>query len=177
MGVPTSDNSPMGRIKALEQQVKRLLLQFPDQFDPDDQVHDAQGNLVMGSDIDAGVGLLRPRLAWSTSTPASATVVTSTTWVEAYTVTGRRQNNRLEIRLSAAASGSGVTGQVRAIIAGTATVLPDTLTEVPDGDTVTPFWVIDVPGAYDEWVSIEVQAQRTSVSGSITVRPYGAQGD
>lgn len=176
MALPTDDDSPMGRIKKLEQLVKKLMLQFPEAFDPDDQVHDAQGNLVMGSDIDAGVGLLRPRIGWNTSTPGSVTTVTAAAWVEAYTLTGRKQNNRLEVRFAAVTSGAGVTGDVRAIVSGTATVLHAPVS-IPSGDSISPTWVLDIPGDYDDWVSVEIQCQRTSGSGSIAVRPYGAQGD
>lgn len=176
MAIPTGDDSIGGRLKLLEDQYRRLALRFPDQFDPDDQVHDAQGNLIMGSDIDAGVGLLRPRIGWSTSTPASVTTVTAMSWVEAYTLTGRKQNNRLEVRFSAVTSGAGVTGDVRAIVSGTATVLHAPVS-IPSGDSISPTWVLDIPGDYDDWVLVEIQCQRTSGSGSIAVRPYGAQGD
>lgn len=108
------------------------------------------------------------------TTPANQVTVTSATWVEVFTLAGLRQNSSWEIRFTATCE-PGTTGQVRAIVAGTATELQVPV-DVGDGQSLPADWVIPVPGAVDDYTVIEIQAQRTAGTGVFTVRPYSVVG-
>lgn len=104
------------------------------------------------------------------TTPAAQVTVTSATWVEVFTLAGVRQNATWEIRFTAACA-VGTTGQVRAVIAGTSTELQAPV-DVLDGQTLQADWPLTVPGALDDYVVVEIQAQRVTGTGAFTVRPY-----
>jgi len=145
MGVPRNNTSPAERLKALEQELGRLR------------------SYLAVNGVDATI-----------STPGSAVAVTSATWVEAFTVAGPRLFAAWVVRFNATCA-VGTTGQVRAVIAGTSTVLQDAV-DVADGTTLPAAWTLDPPGNFDDYTVVEIQAQRVTGSGSITVRPYSAAG-
>jgi hypothetical protein len=175
MGVPLDNRSIAQRLKNLESDLARLrqaLATFGG--DPDDQIHDPLGNLIFGSDVDAGSGILKPRLSSSLTTPGLTTTITSTTWVEAFTLAGRRQNATWEVRFNATCD-AGTTGMVRAVLAGTSTEL-HAPAAVPDGDTLAGAWSLALPGAWDDYVLVEIQGERVTGSGNLRVRPYSVAG-
>lgn len=175
MGVPLDNRSIAQRMKALESDMAKLRAQLATfGGDPDDQIHDALGNLIFGADIDAGSGILKPRLSATSTTPGNSTTITSASWVEAFTLAGRRQNATWEVRFQATCD-SGTTGSVRAVIAGTSTEL-HAATAIADGDSYAAAWSLALPGAWDDYVLIEIQGERTSGSGNLKVRPYSVAG-
>lgn len=175
MPIPRQDATIGQRLKQLEDELARLRGVMADGgSDADDQITDPLGNLLFGADLDAGQGILKPRMGATITSPAAATVVTSTSWVEAFSIAGRRQNAAWEVRFAATCD-AGTTGEVRAVLAGTATVL-HAATPIADGDTLTGAWTLDLPGIYDDYVIVEVQAERLTGSGNIRVRPYSAAG-
>jgi hypothetical protein len=145
MGVPRSNTSPAERLKALEQEIGRLR------------------SYLAVSGVDATI-----------STPASAVTITSATWVEAFTVAGPRLATNWVIHFNAICA-VGTAGQVRAVIAGTSTILFGPV-DVGDGVTLPAAWTLDPPGNFDDYTVVEIQAQRVTGSGSFTVRPYSAAG-
>lgn len=175
MGVPLDNRTIAQRLKALEGDMARLRAQIATfGGDPDDQIHDALGNLIFGADIDAGSGILRPRLSATPTSPSSGSTITSSTWVEAFTLAGRRQNATWEVRFQATCD-SGTTGSVRAVISGTTTEL-HAATAIADGDSYAAAWSLALPGAWDDYVLIEIQGERTGGSGNLRVRPYSVAG-
>lgn len=145
MGVPRNDTTVAQRLKALEQELGRLR------------------SYLAISGVDATI-----------STPASAVTITSAVWVEAFTVAGPRLATNWVVRFNAICA-VGTAGQVRAVIAGTSTVLQDAI-DVADGTTLPAAWTLDPPGNFDDYTVVEIQAQRVTGSGSFTVRPYSAAG-
>jgi hypothetical protein len=174
VAVPRDDNTIAARLKIVEEKLRRLGVGADFATDPDDRIFDPQGELIFGADLDAGQGTLRPRLSATISTPALVVAVTSATWVEGFTVAGRQQNAAWEVRFSATCE-AGTSGEVRAVLAGTSTLLHDPVA-VPVGDTLTAAWTLDLPGNYDGYVVVEVQAQRTAGTGAVRVRPYSVAG-
>ena len=145
MGVPV-DNTGVGkRLKALEQEISRLR------------------SFLATTGLDVTI-----------TTPANSVTVTSPTWVEAFTAAGPRQATNWLLRFTAACA-VGTTGQVRAVIAGTSTVLQGPA-DVLDGGSLDAAWTLDPPGDFNDYVVVQVQAQRTTGSGSFTVRPYSVAG-
>jgi hypothetical protein len=175
MAVPRADAKMWERVKKLEEDLGRLRADLVGGgVDPDDQIHDPLGNLLVGADLDAGQGLKKPRLSFTITSPAAATVITSATYVEAFSIAGRRQNAACEVRFSASCD-AGTTGSVRAVIAGTVTELHAPV-PIADGDTITPAWSLNLPGIWDDYVIVEIQALRATGSGNVRVRPYSAAG-
>jgi hypothetical protein len=175
MGVPVDNRSIAQSIKALETALARLRGEIASfGGNPDDQIHDPLGNVIFAADIDAGSGILKPRLGFTISTPSQATAVTATSWVEAFTVAGYRQNATVAVRFNVTAA-AGSTGSVRAVVAGTSTELHAPVT-IADGDTQAMAWTLTLPGNWDTYDLVEIQAERLTGSGTITVRPYSAAG-
>lgn len=175
MGVPLDDRGFRERFKKIETDLARLRSDIAGaSSDPDDQIHDPLGNLIFGADLDAGSGILKPRLSSTLTTPGMAVTVTSATYVEAFTIAGRRQNAAWEARFAASCQ-AGTTGSVRAVLAGTATELHAPVS-IADGDSIAPAWSLDLPGAWDDYVVVEIQALRVTGSGNVTVRPYSVAG-
>lgn len=175
MAIPRDDQGFAARFRAIEEQIRRLRSDIASQStDPDDQIHDPLGNLIFGADLDAGSGILRPRLSATIVMPGLATTITATDWVEAFTLAGRRQNAAWEVRFNASCD-SGTTGTVRAVIAGTDTEL-HAPANIADGDTLAAAWTLDLPGAWDDYLLIEIQGQRLTGAGSLRVRPYSVAG-
>lgn len=175
MAVPRADISLGQRLKQLEEDLRRLRSDIAGaSSDPDDKIVDPLGNEVVAVDLDDGQGLLKPRLSFTITTPNTGATITSTTWVEAFSIVGRRQNAAVEVRFTATCA-AGTTGSVRAVIGGTATELHAPLA-IADGDTLTAAWTIDLPGNYDDYLVVEIQCERLTGSGAITVRPYSAAG-
>jgi hypothetical protein len=108
------------------------------------------------------------------STPANSVTVTSATWVEAFSVAGPRQLVDWVLHFEAACA-IGTTGQLRAVIADTSTVLHDVV-DIADGATLAATWTLDPPGDFDDYTVVEIQAQRVTGAGSFTVRPYSVAG-
>lgn len=175
MAVPRADAKMWERVKDLEDGLRRLRADLVGGgVDPDDRILDPLGNVVVEVDLTAGQGLLRPRLSATITAPSAATTVTSATYVEAFTVAGRWQNAAWEIRFTASCD-AGTTGSVRAVIAGAATELHAPV-GIADGDTITPAWSLNLPGVWDDYVIVEIQAERLTGSGNVRVRPYSAAG-
>lgn len=175
MGVPLDNRTIAQRLKTLETGLANLRATIATfGGNPDDQIHDPLGNLIFGADIDAGSGILKPRLSSSLTAPSLTTTITSTTWVEAFTLAGRRQNATWEVRFNATCD-SGTTGQVRAVIAGTSTEL-HAAAAVPDGDTYAAAWSLALPGGWDDYILVEIQGERLTGSGNLRVRPYSVAG-
>lgn len=175
MAIPRADTTPAQRFKALEDEIRRLRSEISGaSTDPDDQIYDPLGNLLVGADLDAGQGLLRPRLASTITTPNSTVTITSATWAEAFSIAGRRQNASWEVRFTASCD-AGTTGSIRAVVAGTATEL-HAPTGIADGDSISVAWTLDLPGVWDDYVVVEIQAERLTGSGNVRVRPYSAAG-
>lgn len=160
------DGTHAARIKKLEEQLSALSRR-------DVTLVDDNGGILLAAADAVGDGLTRPRLAATVTTPGMATAVTATTWVEAFTVAGRRQNATWEIRFTATATGTD--GQVQAVLVADGTVLQAPVT-VTTGTTFTAVWIIDLPGALDDYLEVQIQAQRLTGAGTVTVRPYGSQG-
>lgn len=108
------------------------------------------------------------------TSPASAVSVTSPTWVEAFTLAGPRQAASWVVQFRAVCA-VGTAGQVRAVISGTATELMAPV-DVLDGSTLDAAWTLDPPGAFDDQILVEIQAQRIAGAGSFTVRPFSVTG-
>ncbi|HEY2086240.1 MAG TPA: hypothetical protein VGH54_09475 [Mycobacterium sp.] len=175
MGVPLDNRTIAQRLKALESDMARLrALLATSGGDPSTQLHDPLGNLIFGADIDAGSGILKPRLSATPTSPGAATTVTSASWVEAFTLAGRRQNATWEVRFQATCD-AGTTGSVRAVISGTSTEL-HAPTAIADGDSYAAAWSLALPGGWDDYVLIEIQGERTGGSGNLRVRPYSVAG-
>lgn len=166
MGVPPDDRDPATRLKNLEDAVARLRGDLARVgFDPD-------GNPIFVADEETGI--LRPRLAATTTTPGQNTTITSASFVEGFTVAGRRQNATWEVRFTAVCD-AGTTGQIRAVISGTSTELMAPV-DVGDGATVSAVWVLALPGVYDDHVSVEIQGLRVGGAGNLKIRPYSVAG-
>lgn len=175
MGIPRADVSVGERLKALEAELLRLRASIASTgIDPDDKIIDPLDHVVVEVDLAAGQGLLKPRLSATITGPNTGATVTSTTWVEAFSVAGRWQNAAWEIRFTATCD-AGTTGSVRAIIAGTATEL-HAPASIADGDTLSAGWTLTLPGDWDDYVVIEIQAERLTGSGNVRIRPYSAAG-
>lgn len=175
MAVPRADATIAQRLKRLEEELRRVRSEIAGaSSDPDDKITDPLGNEVVAVDLDDGQGMKKPRLSFTITTPNTGVTVTSTTWVEAFSVVGRRQNAAVEVRFNATCA-AGTTGSVRAVIGGTATELHAPVA-IADGDTLTAAWTIDLPGDYDDYLVVEIQAERLTGAGGITVRPYSAAG-
>lgn len=145
MSVPTDTTTVARRLKALEQEIAQL-----------------RGYLATtGLDV-------------TITTPASSVTVTSPTWVEAFTLAGPRQAASWLVQLKAACA-TGTAGQVRAVVAGTATELMAPV-DVLDGSTLDAAWTLDPPGDFDDQTLVEIQAQRITGTGAFTVRPYSVSG-
>lgn len=175
MGVPPDTRSIGQRLKDLEAAMARLRTDISNvTFDPDDQIHDPLGNLIFAADLAAGSGILKPRLSATMSTPGFGTTVTSSAYVEAFSVAGRRQNAAWEVRFTATCD-AGTTGSVRAVVAGTATELHAPVA-IADGDTLSAGWSLSLPGAWDNYVIVEIQGLRATGVGNLRVRPYSVAG-
>ncbi|HEY3559669.1 MAG TPA: hypothetical protein VGL05_19505 [Kribbella sp.] len=145
MSVPTDNATAARRLKALEQEIAQL-----------------RGYLATtGLDV-------------TITTPANTLTVTSPTWTEAFTLAGPRQATDWLVQFRATCA-SGTTGQVRAVISGTATELMPPV-DVLDGATLDAAWTLDPPGDFDDQTLVEIQAQRTTGTGTFTVRPYSIAG-
>lgn len=175
MAVPRQDGTIGQRLKILEEEIRVLRgLIGAGSGDTNGPIVDAQGNVIFSSDLDAGQGILKPRLGATITTPNLGTTITSATWVEAFSVAGRRQNASWEVRFNVVAD-SGTTGQLRAVIAGTTTELHAPVA-VGDGENFLVGWTLDLPADWDSYVIVEIQAERLTGSGNIRVRPYSAAG-
>lgn len=175
MPIPRQDATLAQRLKAVEDEIARLRgVAGAADTDADDRIVDPAGNVVVEVDLDVGQGLKKPRLPFTITTPGNITVVTATSWVEAFTFAGYWQNAAAALRFNATTT-AGTTAQVRAIIAGTATELHAPVT-IADGDTASLAWSLDLPGGWDDYVVIEIQAQRVTGAGNVTVRPYSVAG-
>lgn len=160
MGVPPDTRDQATRLKNLEDALDRL------RGDLARVGLDPEGNPVFVAADDTGI--YRPRLAATATTPGQVTTITSGTYVEAFTVAGRRQNATWEVRFTTACD-VGTTASIRAVISGTSTeLIPPTA--VGDGATDAAVWVVALPGAFDDHVSIEIQALRASGAGNVKVR-------
>lgn len=166
MGVPRDTRSIGDRIKNLEDLVDKL------GGDLARVGLDPNGNPVFVADTETGI--YRPRLAATTTTPGQSTTITSGTYVEGFTVAGRRQNSTWEIRFTTACD-VGTTASIRAVISGTSTeLIPPT--DVGDGATDAAAWVVALPGAFDDHVSIQIQGLRASGAGNVKIRPTSVAG-
>ena len=145
MSVPVDNTSVARRLKVLEQEIAQLRAYLA----------------TTGLDV-------------TITTPASVATVTSPTWVEAFTLAGPRQAANWLVQFRAACA-AGTAGQVRAVVAGTATELMVPV-DVLDGSTIDAAWTIDPPGTFDDQTLVEIQAQRVTGTGSFTVRPYSVTG-
>lgn len=166
MGVPRDTRSIGDRIKNLEDLVDKL------SGDLARVGLDPEGNPVFVADTETGI--YRPRLAATTTTPGQNTTITSGTYVEAFTVAGRRQNALWEVRFTSTCD-VGTTGSIRAVISGTSTELVPP-TAVGDGATDLAVWTLTLPGAFDDHVSIEIQGLRASGVGNFKIRPTSVAG-
>jgi len=166
MGVPRDNRDPWVRLKDLEDLVDKL------RGDLARVGLDPAGNAVFVAD--AAAGIYRPRLAATITTPGQNTTITSGTYVEAFTVAGRRQNGMWEVRFTSTCD-VGTTGSIRAVISGTSTELVPP-TAVGDGATDLAVWVITLPGSFDDQVSIEIQGLRASGAGNFKIRPTSVTG-
>jgi hypothetical protein len=145
MSVPADNTSVARRLKALEQEIAQL-----------------RGYLALtGLDV-------------TITTPAMVATITSPTWVEAFTLAGPRQAANWLVQFKAVCA-AGTAGQVRAVIAGTATEVMAPV-DVLDGATLDAVWTLDPPGLFDDQTLVEIQAQRTAGAGSFTIRPYSVAG-
>lgn len=145
MSVPTDDTTTARRLKAIEQEIAQI-----------------RGYLATtGLDV-------------TITTPAMVATVTSPTWMEAFTVAGPRQAVSWLVQFKAVCA-AGTAGQVRAVLAGTATELMAPV-DVLDGATLDAAWTLDPPGDFDDQTLVEIQAQRTAGAGSFTIRPYSVAG-
>jgi hypothetical protein len=175
MAVPRDKRDIGQRLKALEAAIARLRSDFAASGgEPSDQIHDPLGNLIFGADIDAGSGILKPRLSSTITTPGLSTTITATTWTEAFTLAGRRQNATWEVRFTATCD-AGTTGSVRAVVAGTSTELHSPVA-IADGDTLSAAWSVALPGAWDDYTLVEIQGERLTGSGNLKIRPYSVAG-
>lgn len=166
MGVPRDTRSLPDRVKNLEDLADRLSGDIARAgFDPD-------GNPVFVADTEAGI--YRPRLAATLTTPGQNTTITSGTYVEAFTVAGRRQNATWEVRFTAACD-VGTTATIRAVISGTSTELIAP-TAVGDGATDLAVWTLTLPGNFDDHVAVEIQGLRASGAGNVKIRPTSVAG-
>lgn len=173
--IPRADAGYAARLKKLEEDLRRLRSDITSAgTDPDDKITDPLGNEVVAVDLDDGQGLLKPRLSFTITTPNTGATITSASFVEAFSVVGRRQNAAVEVRFTATCA-AGTTGSVHAVIGGTATELHAPV-NIADGDTLTAAWTLDLPGNYDDYLVVEIQARVLTGAGAVTVRPYSAAG-
>ena len=84
MGVPRDNRDPWVRLKDIEDRLDKV------RGDLARVGLDPSGNSIFLADNETGI--LKPRLAATMTTPSQNITITSATYVEAFTVAGRRQN-------------------------------------------------------------------------------------
>lgn len=132
-------------------------------------IRDAQENPVFSTNQNDGVGLLRPYLN-NTAIPARyvdwTVSTTSATFETLFTAYGHKQHTGLLGMMNAAMDTAGTTGETRVMVNG-----------VQVGSTVSHAFSTStfyygpgpVPGAWDDWLTIEFQGRRTSATGALRV--------
>lgn len=107
------------------------------------------------------------------TTPAMATTIVTPGYSEVFTVAAGTASN-VSVMFSADADAVSTTGFVRAIDLATGIeVHAPVAVTLGTGQLI---WDMDLPPSADEWRLVQIQAQRTSGTGTLTFRPYGSQG-
>lgn len=138
--------------------------------------HDSSGNPLMGDDIVSGQGLARPYLPYAAVptrdivTPPEST--TSATFTALWTLLGRKQHPRLHCWLYATAD-AGTVGEFRIVDpqTGEAIAGPVTTGSAPYLDLIG-----ELPGAHMSSLKLDVEARRTSGTGTVRVQVLYAYG-
>lgn len=111
--------------------------------------------------------------ASSPTTPNMAVAITSSGYSEAFTIVAGTAAT-VSVMFDANGDAGTTTGLVRAVDMETGAEV-HAATPVTLG-TGRLTWDMDLPISADEWRLVQIQAQRTSGTGTLTLRPYGSQG-
>jgi hypothetical protein len=111
--------------------------------------------------------------ASSPTTPAMAQVITSPGYSEAFTVVAGTAS-AVSVMFDANGDAGTTTGLVRAVDLATGTeVHAPVAVTLGTGQLI---WDMDLPISSDDWRLVQIQALRSSGTGTLTFRPYGSQG-
>lgn len=143
-------------------------------------MYDREQNAILGDDGVSGQGLARPYIPWHVrgKSQVETTTVTTPSWDTMYTLRSFKQHPKLHVAVEAVADAS-TTGNVRLYHTASSTVLagPDAISS---GATIAPTWLVDLPtpgvALHMELTEVQVQAQRVTGAGNISVRVFSAFG-
>lgn len=111
--------------------------------------------------------------ASSPTTPTMTQSITSAGYSEAFTIVAGTASS-VSVMFDANGDAATTTGLVRAVDVATNTEVHAPVAVTLGTGRLT--WVMDLPISSDEWRLVQVQALRSSGTGTLTFRPYGSQG-
>jgi hypothetical protein len=135
-------------------------------------LHDGQGNVIVGNDSASGQGLARPyvpmsgfgRARYADWTIATSSVTFETLWRGEML----KQHPQLSVATLASADTSGATGEIRVLVNGTQIGTTQTVGFAQTTSLVGP---APVAGTHMQLLAVEIQARLASGTGSIKVEP------